>query len=131
MRFHQEGYSSIVVAGLTALGLLAIVILLFPDAAVVHYLTAGLGIVLLVAILQFFRHPARTIPPGDRLVLAPADGKVVVIEEATEPEYLKDRRIQLSIFLSPVNVHVNRCPVQGHESGGASCRESVCQYVYS
>src|SRR3546814_16177551 len=60
MRFHQEGYSSIVVAGLTALGLLAIVILLFPDAAVVHYLTAGIGIVLLVALLQFFRHPARS-----------------------------------------------------------------------
>src|SRR3546814_17658273 len=93
MRFHQEGYSSIVVAGLTALGLLAIVILLFPAAAVVHYLTAGLGIVLLVAILQFFRNPARTIPPGDRLVLAPADGKVVGMEEATEPEYLKDSRI--------------------------------------
>src|SRR3546814_16811937 len=86
MRFHQEGYSSIVVAGLTALGLLAIVILLFPDAAVVHYLTAGLGIVLLVAILQFFRHLTRTIPPGVRLVLAPADGKVVGIVEATARE---------------------------------------------
>src|SRR5690606_35549286 len=78
-----------------------------------HYLTAGAGIIMLIAILQFFRHPSRTIPPGDRLVLAPADGKVVVIEETTETEYLKDRRIQLSIFMSPVNVHVNRCPDGG------------------
>lgn len=113
MRFHREGYSAIVIAGVAALGLLVTVIFLFPAAAGLHYITAGLGAVLLVAILQFFRHPNRVSPPGDRLVLAPADGKVVVIEETTETEYLKDRRIQLSIFMSPVNVHVNRAPISG------------------
>ena len=113
MRFHREGYSSIVIAGVAALGLLITVMLLFPDAAIWHFITAGLGIALLIAILQFFRHPERESPEGTRLVLAPADGKVVVIEETGESEYLKDRRIQLSIFMSPVNVHVNRCPITG------------------
>ncbi|QEC51573.1 phosphatidylserine decarboxylase [Anseongella ginsenosidimutans] len=113
MRFHREGYNTIVITGVAALGLLIIVILLFPDAVAWHFITAGLGIIFLVAILQFFRHPGRLSPEGGRLVLAPADGKVVVIEETTETEYLKDRRIQVSIFMSPVNVHVNRCPVSG------------------
>lgn len=113
MRFHREGYNTIVIAGVAALTLLITVILLFPAAAVLHFVFAGVCVVFLIAILQFFRHPGRVSPEGERLVLAPADGKVVVIEETTESEYLKDRRIQLSIFMSPVNVHVNRCPVSG------------------
>jgi phosphatidylserine decarboxylase len=64
--------------------------------------------------LQFFRNPARVIGKADNsLIYAPADGKVVVIEEAEETEYLKERRIQVSIFMSPLNVHVNRNPVGG------------------
>lgn len=113
MRFHKEGYNTIIIAGVAVLGLLITIILLFPDAVGWHFFTAGLGSVLLVAILQFFRHPSRVFPEGERLILSPADGKVVVIEETTESEYLKDRRIQVSIFMSPVNVHVNRCPVSG------------------
>lgn len=113
MRFHKEGYNTIIIAGVAAIGLLIAVILLFPDARVWHYITAALGSLLLIAILQFFRHPSRRIPTGEQLVLAPADGKVVVIEETVETEYFKDKRLQLSIFMSPVNVHVNRCPVGG------------------
>ncbi|MFN7331336.1 MAG: phosphatidylserine decarboxylase family protein, partial [Bacteroidota bacterium] len=64
-------------------------------------------------ILQFFRSPVFTINQNEKHVIAPADGKVVVIEEADEPEYLKSRRKQISIFMSPVNVHVNRMPVGG------------------
>lgn len=64
-------------------------------------------------VLQFFRNPAVLVPVNTKLVLAPADGKVVVIEETQENEYLKDRRIQVSIFMSPINVHVNRNPVGG------------------
>jgi phosphatidylserine decarboxylase len=64
-------------------------------------------------ILQFFRSPIFEIKKNDKQVLAPADGKVVVIEEADETEYLKSRRKQISIFMSPVNVHVNRMPVAG------------------
>ena len=101
------------IAGVAALGLVITVILLFPEVSGLHFVTAGLGAVFLIAILQFFRDPGRLSPDGERLVLAPADGKVVVIEETEETEYLKDRRIQLSIFMSPVNVHVNRAPVSG------------------
>ncbi|NIK73222.1 phosphatidylserine decarboxylase [Thermonema lapsum] len=64
-------------------------------------------------ILQFFRHPKRHTPTGEGLVIAPADGKVVVIEETEEPECLKGKCRQISIFMSPFNVHVNRSPVEG------------------
>ncbi len=113
MRFHREGYHTIVVTGVAVLGLLILVILLFPDSPVLHGIVAGLGVFSLVAILQFFRNPKRVLPEGAELVLSPADGKVVVIEETEETEYFKDRRLQVSIFMSPVNVHVNRCPVWG------------------
>ena len=67
-----------------------------------------------LTILQFFRNPRRMVPEeADHLVYAPADGKVVVIEEAYEPEYFRAKRLQVSIFMSPVNVHVNRNPVSG------------------
>jgi phosphatidylserine decarboxylase len=64
-------------------------------------------------ILWFFRIPKRQFTTGDDLVIAPADGKVVVIEETFEPEYFKDKRLQVSIFMSPLNVHVNRSPIKG------------------
>jgi len=71
-------------------------------------------IVLYALLLNFFRNPERLIPTeNDSLIYAPADGKVVAIEETDETEYFKDRRIQVSIFMSPLNVHVNRCPVPG------------------
>ncbi len=76
---------------------------------------AIVSLVLFLIVLQFFRHPVREIktPEDNSLVYAPADGKVVVIEEAMEPEYFKDKRLQVSIFMSPVNVHVNRNPISG------------------
>ncbi len=64
-------------------------------------------------IVWFFRLPKRAHTQGERLVVAPADGKVVVIEETYEPEYFKDKRLQVSIFMSPLNVHVNRVPMDG------------------
>jgi len=73
----------------------------------------GASIVFYLIILQFFRSPVFNIVKNDKQILAPADGKVVVIEETDEPEYLKSRRRQISIFMSPVNVHVNRMPVGG------------------
>lgn len=73
-----------------------------------------LSAVLLVLVVQFFRNPIRRIEIKDNnIVYAPADGKVVVIEEASEPEYFKDKRLQVSIFMSPLNVHVNRNPIGG------------------
>lgn len=64
-------------------------------------------------VVQFFRVPKRTITSDENLVVCPADGKVVVIEETSETEYLKDKRIQVSIFMSPLNVHVNWYPISG------------------
>lgn len=72
-----------------------------------------ISIVLYLIILQFFRSPYVKLPNDDKLVFAPADGKVVVIEETEEEEYLKERRKQVSIFMSPINVHVNRSPIAG------------------
>jgi phosphatidylserine decarboxylase len=70
-------------------------------------------LVLLVLILQFFRNPKRHTLQNDRLVIAPVDGKVVVIEEVEETEYFKEKRLQVSIFMSPINVHVTRYPISG------------------
>ncbi|MBP9161288.1 MAG: phosphatidylserine decarboxylase family protein, partial [Flavobacteriales bacterium] len=64
-------------------------------------------------VLWFFRVPVRGSEPMDALVLSPCDGKVVVVEEVMEPEYFKDRRIQVSIFMSPLNVHINFSPISG------------------
>lgn len=71
------------------------------------------SIILFIFVLQFFRHPRVISPVDERLVLSPADGKVVVVEKTIESEYLNEERIQVSIFMSPVNVHVNRSPVAG------------------
>ena len=72
-----------------------------------------LSIIFFILIVQFFRDPHRETPVGDDLIIAPADGKVVVIEEVDEPEYLKTKCRQISIFMSPINVHVNRYPTSG------------------
>ena len=111
MQIHREG-SRILMITIGGLVLLNAAVKVFWPAAVLVAL--GLSAVLFLVILQFFRHPERTIPVmDDNTVYAPADGKVVVIEEVDEPEYFKDRRLQVSIFMSPVNVHVNRNPVGG------------------
>lgn len=71
------------------------------------------SVVIYLLVLQFFRNPSIVMPTDERLVYAPADGKVVVIEETMEEEYLKEKRRQISIFMSPVNVHINRSPING------------------
>lgn len=79
----------------------------------VQWMLGSVSFVFWLMIVSFFRLPHRKMTYGDTLVIAPADGKVVVIEETEEPEYFKDRRLQISIFMSPANVHVNRNPVSG------------------
>jgi phosphatidylserine decarboxylase len=108
---HKEGRGLLTVLGVT---------LLLLQIAVWHRLPVGFWPVLLLSlvlyglVLQFFRNPVRIIPSADdRTVYAPADGKVVVIEEVMESEYFNDPRLQVSIFMSPLNVHVNRNPVGG------------------
>jgi len=84
-----------------------------PEERLLFNLILGVSILLYLVILQFFRNPIFEAPQEEGIVFAPADGKVVVIEEAFEDEYLKEKRRQVSIFMSPINVHVNRSPIKG------------------
>ncbi len=91
----------------------AVVQFYFPSAHFVKWVIYILSGVLFLIILQFFRSPNIHIELNEKFVLCPADGKVVVIEETEESEFLKDKRIQVSVFMSPINVHVNRNPISG------------------
>jgi phosphatidylserine decarboxylase len=113
MTFHKEGYTSMALCILFIFVLNAAIQFYFPDAHVVKWLVYILSAFLFLIILQFFRSPYLAIAKDETVVLCPADGKVVVIEEATETEFLKDKRIQVSVFMSPINVHVNRNPISG------------------
>ncbi len=110
--FHKEGGKIILIATT-----LTVVFLLTIDKLVdVEWLRMTLMLIVLfflIMILQFFRNPKRPVDIDDNHVIAPVDGKVVVIEEVFESEYFKDQRLQVSIFMSPINVHVTRYPVNG------------------
>lgn len=116
MTIHKEGYTSIAIAVLVVFLANALVHYVVPDNAFVIWTAYVLSFLLLVTILQFFRNPRRRIRIDENTILCPADGKVVVIEETEEMEYFGDRRIQVSIFMSPINVHINRNPVSGKVS---------------
>lgn len=112
MKFHKEGYTTLAIA----------VLFIFIINAVADYYDApqfvkwfiyALSTFLFITVVQFFRSPKKVVIPQDGTILCPADGKVVVIEETEENEYFHDRRIQVSIFMSPINVHVNRNPISG------------------
>lgn len=114
MTIHKEGFPTIMITGGILLALNIFTKLYLPQEY--KYVETALlifSIIFFLLILQFFRNPSRKLARGEKVVIAPADGKVVVIEETDEPEVLNDRRIQVSIFMSPVNVHVNRYPVSG------------------
>ncbi len=113
MTIHKEGYSTIVIVTLFIVVLHIVSEQYLSNYPVIQGLVLAASIVLFLIVLQFFRHPVRKIFRNDKQVFAPADGKVVVIEETMESEVLKDKRIQVSIFMSPLNVHVNRYPVSG------------------
>jgi len=113
MKFHKEGYASLFLVTFFGAILIFIAHYFFPDFTIAKWFAYLVSGFLLISILQFFRNPIFEAPQEDGIVFAPADGKVVVIEEAVEDEYLKDKRRQVSIFMSPFNVHVNRSPIQG------------------
>jgi len=111
--FHKEGNLSILASTLLLLVGAGLVWGLLDILWVQISVTTVLGLYWLL-ILQFFRNPNRRLAKtDDSIIYAPADGKIVVIEEVEETEYFKDRRLQVSIFMSPLNVHVNRNPVNG------------------
>jgi phosphatidylserine decarboxylase len=113
MKFHKEGYASLILVLVFSAIIIFIARYFFPEYAIAQWFAYTLSLFLTIVIVQFFRHPSRQHTKGDHLIIAPADGKVVVIEETTENEYFKDKRLQVSIFMSPVNVHVNRYPIAG------------------
>jgi len=112
IRFHKEGYKIIVIAFiLSILG-----ILLAEKFIEIIWVVKAIQIVILAflfIVLQFFRNPKRATNLNENTIIAPVDGKVVVIEEVEEPEYFKDKRLQVSIFMSPINVHVTRYAMSG------------------
>ena len=113
MRLHKEGYK-ILALGFTVL--LAVNILarfIWTDSVLARWAIIVISLITYIFVLFFFRAPVRTLDPDPGLIYAPADGKVVVIEETVENEYFKDLRLQVSIFMSPFNMHSNRYPVSG------------------
>lgn len=113
MKFHKEGYTTLALSILVVFIINALTHFYFSDNALLTWIVYIVSFVLLVTVIQFFRSPIRKVSPSERLILCPADGKVVVIEETEETEYFKDKRLQISIFMSPINVHSNRSPIAG------------------
>ena len=112
MKIHREGYKIIMIATLLLVGVVYLMSALNAPTWLMAIVGGGL-LVLYVLVVRFFRNPPRYSDKTEGGVVCPCDGKVVVIEEVEEPEYFQGKRIQLSIFMSPLNVHVNRNPVSG------------------
>jgi phosphatidylserine decarboxylase len=113
MAIHKEGYKILMFGFIALLVLNIIVNILWADHDLVKWAFLVCSFMLYIFLLFFFRWPARYLEPDHGLIYAPADGKVVVIEDTFEKEYFKDTRLQVSIFMSPFNVHSNRYPVSG------------------
>ena len=111
--FHKEGSKIILITLLLVVGIVFATDYFFSDINWLRSLLFLFALAILILVLQFFRNPTRVADNSDNHILAPVDGKVVVIEEVYEPEYFKDKRLMVSIFMSPINVHVTRYCVNG------------------
>jgi phosphatidylserine decarboxylase len=112
MKIHKEGLKVIPIAFFT-IAVIDVIIYIFLQDFLIFYFLMAASLVLAVLVVYFFRVPRRRVIKNDSHVLAPADGKVVEVKEVFENEYFKDTRIQISIFMSPLNVHQNRAPIGG------------------
>ena len=114
MTIHREGYKTIAISALT-FAIINLLSFYFISAHQpwISYLLFIVTLAVLLFLISFFRVPDRKLTSGENLLVCPADGKVVVIEEIFDEEYFKDRRLQISIFMSPANVHQNRNPMSG------------------
>ena len=110
--FHKEGYQIIIISLLITSSLIIAFEYLINNNDL-KFFFKFLSFLLFVLILQFFRNPKRKVEPNNKSILAPADGKIVIIKEVFEKEFYKKKRLQISIFMSPFNVHVTRYPVGG------------------
>lgn len=113
MTIHKEGRTILIILTIILSILNVVVFYLTPDSQLIRNAVLAASIIFFLLILQFFRNPRIRISQNDKSILAPADGKVVAIEETEETEHLNERCRQISIFMSPVNVHVNRMPAGG------------------
>jgi phosphatidylserine decarboxylase len=113
MSIHKEGYKILAVGFVILLILNVLVNLIWAGHTFLIWSFLVCSLMFYVFILFFFRYPSRKLEPDHGLIYAPADGKVVVIEETIEKEYFKDKRLQISIFMSPFNMHSNKYPVSG------------------
>lgn len=113
MKFHAQGYPSLILVLIFSIILNFITHYFFNDYAIVKWLGYLLSGFLIIVILQFFRSPIRSFEMREGEIISPADGKVVVIEEVMETEYFNEKRLQVSVFMSPINVHLNRYPISG------------------
>lgn len=113
MTIHKEGYK--ILTGLLFFLAAANIGLQYylPQHTLILNIILVVSLLIYLLILQFFRSPKRVVEINEKYIIAPADGKVVVIEEVVETEFLKDKRRQVSIFMSPINVHINRNPISG------------------
>lgn len=112
MRIHKEGYLIILISFIV-LGVISPLSGLIPMPLWLHYILWILFALTFIWIVRFFRLPHREFIPDDMKILCPADGTIVAIEKVNEPEYFKDERLQVSVFMSPNNVHVNWSPISG------------------
>ncbi|MEN9950744.1 MAG: hypothetical protein RLY85_1496 [Bacteroidota bacterium] len=114
MTIHKEGYRTISIIGLGVFTLIFLSLRYFhPTQPIVHYIISVVLVAFWLFIVSFFRIPARTFTYNEDAVVSPADGKVVVIEEVFDTEFFQEKRLQISVFMSPANVHVNRYPFSG------------------
>lgn len=113
IRIHKEGYRIIILVFIILAGINVAIHYLWPESIVLRWVFLACSILFFAFILLFFRTPSRKLEPDPLRIYAPADGKVVVIEETFEKEYFKDIRLQISIFMSPFNMHSNRYPISG------------------
>lgn len=113
IRIHKEGYPVIVLVFVLLATLIIVINIFFPVQTFIHLFLYLTGMIFYFFVVRFFRDPIRPVTPNNDIILSGADGKVVVIEEVTETEYFNEPKIQLSVFMSPTNVHVNWYPVSG------------------
>ena len=105
--------ADVCIKAIVLLALIGGTVFFFVSAPLIRYPIVGLSLIAAMLVLNFFRDPDRTIPSDKYSILSPADGTVVVIKEVSEPEFIKGNALQVSIFMSPLNVHVNRFPLSG------------------
>ena len=113
MYIHKEGFTTLLILAVVLIAINFGAYCALCDEDVVQIILASASLIFFLMVASFFRNPKRNLTQNELAIVSPCDGKVVVIEETEENEYFKDRRIQVSIFMSPANVHINRNPIKG------------------